>query len=237
MGGLPDLPADAAWPSPRGRPLTFVAQLDLAEVARHLPDSEMPQTGMLYFFYDTEQKPWGLSPLDRDGFRVVYRPESMRELRRRKAPAGLEAPYGIQALTLRAEKSYPAPFSPAVARLGLGARESEEYEGFLQGLAESAPPGHHRLLGHVEANGGDPVTDCHLVASGIDLSDEAFDEDDPRVRLLSKDSGAWRSLLRLDARAADKAAWGDWSIAYFFIRRSDLQEKDFDSVCMIAQGD
>src|SRR5687768_3807695 len=43
MGGLPDLPADAAWPSPRGRPLTFVAQLDMAEVARHLPDSEMPR--------------------------------------------------------------------------------------------------------------------------------------------------------------------------------------------------
>jgi hypothetical protein len=235
MGGLPDLPADVVWPSPLGRPLTFVAQLDLTEVMGHLPDSALPRAGMLYFFYDTEKQPWGYSPAEQDGFRVVYRTESKGVLRRRRAPAALKAIYGVQPLTLRSEKSYPDSFSPVVDRLELGERESEEYQGFLEGLP-AGPPG-HRLLGHPRALGGDPMTDCHLVANGVDLSDDALDKNDPRVKLLSFGSSAWRLLLELDPRAAGKESWGDWATAYVFIRRSDLEQRNFDSVCMIAQGD
>jgi hypothetical protein len=235
MGGLPDLPADVVWPSPLGRPLTFVAQIDLAHVMGQLPDSPLPRSGMLYFFYDTEKHPWGYSPVEQDGLRVMYRTESKGVLRRRKAPAGLKATYGVQPLNLRSEKSYPDSFSPVVDRLQLGERESEEYQGFLEGLPQG-PPG-HRLLGHPRALGDDPMTDCHLVANGIDLWDDAFDQTDPRVKLLSTGSGAWRLLLELDTRASGEESWGDWKMAYFFIRRSDLEQRNFDSVCMVAQGD
>jgi hypothetical protein len=52
IGGTPDLPAALAWPY-RGRaPLHFLAQFDLQDVARALPDSPLPRTGHLWFFHD-----------------------------------------------------------------------------------------------------------------------------------------------------------------------------------------
>lgn len=51
IGGLPNLPAGQTWPFWRDEPLSFVAQLDLAElkVAETLP--YFPAEGQLYFFY------------------------------------------------------------------------------------------------------------------------------------------------------------------------------------------
>ena len=192
---------------------------------------------MLYFFYDAKEQPWGYSPLDRDGFRVVYRTESATRLRRRKAPPGLEPPpFGVQRLNMQSERSYPDSVSYVIGRLELGVREREEYDGFLQSLMAARPSPHHRLLGYAEAIGGDPQTECHLVTNGVDLSD-GIETSDPRWQSLSKGSVGWRLLLQLDSNAADETTWGDWERLYFFIRRSDLEARHFESAWMIAQAD
>lgn len=79
-GGLPNLPAGMAWPFWRNIPLSFVAQLDLAElkVAKTLP--EFPAEGRLYFFYpqwlsdepDDLLHPWGYNPEDAGSAVVIY---------------------------------------------------------------------------------------------------------------------------------------------------------------------
>ena len=235
IGGLPDLPEDAAWPSPHGRPLAFVAQFDLSEVSRYLPGSGLPEQGMLYFFYDAQDEPWGYRPPDRDGFRVLYRSERAERLRRSKPPPRLGPPYGVQLLSMRSERSYPDWFSPSIGRLELGAREREEYQGFLHGLVASRPATYHRLLGHPAAIGGDPQTDCHLASSGIDLS-ETIDDEDPRIAELSKGSEEWRFLLQLDSHPKSNMAWGDSGRVYFFIRRADLAKRNFDSSWMVVQS-
>ncbi len=57
-GGYPDMPATATWPSWRDIPMTFIAQLNLADVAPHDTDQRLPHEGVLSFFYASQQ-PWG----------------------------------------------------------------------------------------------------------------------------------------------------------------------------------
>lgn len=50
IGGDPDLPVGAKWPVGKSGPLSFIAQFDLAEVAKHVP--ALPRKGLLSFFVD-----------------------------------------------------------------------------------------------------------------------------------------------------------------------------------------
>lgn len=50
LGGHPDLEASAKWPRVRGEPLTFLAQLDLADYAPSLPKGALPTSGLISFF-------------------------------------------------------------------------------------------------------------------------------------------------------------------------------------------
>src|SRR5262245_865556 len=59
IGGYPDLPAGAEWPSWNGRALSFLAQLNLAELQRYRGCDVLPATGLLQFFYVSEQDTWG----------------------------------------------------------------------------------------------------------------------------------------------------------------------------------
>ncbi len=63
LGGLPDLPAYLDWPCEAGRPLAFVAQVNLAEVAPWDTRHELPPKGLLLFFYDLG---------NHEGGRVLY---------------------------------------------------------------------------------------------------------------------------------------------------------------------
>src|SRR5690606_8079579 len=50
LGGHPDLPAEAKWPRAKREPLTFLAQIDLAEVSPLLPAGALPRAGLLALF-------------------------------------------------------------------------------------------------------------------------------------------------------------------------------------------
>lgn len=52
MGGAPDLPAGAAWPTSRGRPIEFLVQVNLAEARQACAMPGIPETGWLLLFHD-----------------------------------------------------------------------------------------------------------------------------------------------------------------------------------------
>jgi uncharacterized protein YwqG len=73
FGGVPFLPASLAWPRRgSGRPLHFLAQIDLRELPRTPLTAALPADGMLAFFYDAERMPWGIERSDADGFAVLF---------------------------------------------------------------------------------------------------------------------------------------------------------------------
>ena len=81
FGGKPDLPAGLAWPLDDGAAMTFLAQINLAELEPgFVPD--LPAQGWLYFFLGRDGQ-WGALP-----HQVVYFAGSAAELHRQGPPAG-----------------------------------------------------------------------------------------------------------------------------------------------------
>lgn len=81
IGGKPDLPPDFEWYYYEGedfngvtenRPLSFIAQINCAEIKPYDKDDLLPDTGMLYFFYELGTMTWGYSPEDKGSARVFY---------------------------------------------------------------------------------------------------------------------------------------------------------------------
>src|SRR5688572_4066318 len=57
LGGNPDLPPDFQWKYHGDKPLTFIGQFKLSEIASYDKNKELPETGMLYFFYEADEVP------------------------------------------------------------------------------------------------------------------------------------------------------------------------------------
>lgn len=144
VGGIPDLPKEALWPGRSNRvrkfpmepvlgaiPLAFLAQVNLAEAALEaLPAAEnpLPASGLLSFFYDAYDQPWGYTPEDRHDFRVIYSgpaeslvpatpPEDLAQICR----------FTQQAVSLHRKPSLLSDRSDELYDLGLTDEEYERY--------------------------------------------------------------------------------------------------------------
>ena len=99
IGGKPELPSDFEWYYYEGedfsgvkksRPLSFMAQINCAEIKSFDKDDLLPDTGMLYFFYELETMEWGYSPEHSGSARVYYYDSDMTELSQREFPNDLD---------------------------------------------------------------------------------------------------------------------------------------------------
>ncbi len=77
IGGRPDVPSDFVWPTYEGssydvelkcRPLSFLAQINLRDVAAWDEEHLLPTEGILSFFYELETMQWGFDPKDEGSF-------------------------------------------------------------------------------------------------------------------------------------------------------------------------
>lgn len=121
FGGTPLMLDEVGWPSwvknpylgsdtstgtfivyygePAEAPLTFLGQINLAELP---PVTPLPRSGLISFFVDAAEAPWGDEENLRDGFRVYFTPsERFRELRPRPMPNGPPARGAFEAKPLR----------------------------------------------------------------------------------------------------------------------------------------
>lgn len=87
LGGRADLPPGEPWPSRDGRPLSFVVQVDLATVDTA---GVLPADGLLSFFYDAVEQPWGSEDGDASGTAVRWTAGGT-PLERREFPGDLDA--------------------------------------------------------------------------------------------------------------------------------------------------
>jgi hypothetical protein len=89
IGGAPDLSPDLAWPRREDRPLAFIAQLDCGALRHAGRPDWLPNAGMLFFFYDLVEQPWGFDPADRGSWAVLHDPNG-RAQTIRTWPDGLD---------------------------------------------------------------------------------------------------------------------------------------------------
>jgi uncharacterized protein YwqG len=235
LGGLPDLAADAEWPENDGEPLSFIAQLNLAE--SHVFDAEglLPESGLLSFFYDAvSQEAWGFDPADYGAFAVIYAPPSST-LIRREAPAALdvEGLFSPVGLTMGPELTFVPWESFTAENLGMPAEVALEYAS----VVDDAGAGQgvvHRLLGHPDPIQGDMQVECQLASNGVSCGNPSGYRD-PRAAVLRRDAGDWRLLLQIDSDEDAGMMWGDVGRIYYWIRAEDLRQHDWQLSWLILQ--
>ena len=91
FGALPQLPRTLDWPvsDHTGRPVTFLAQINLGSLPAFQSQSRLPKEGTLFFFVDsTLGRGWV------EGARVLFAPQSGVDLPEREAPSDLPPVYG-----------------------------------------------------------------------------------------------------------------------------------------------
>lgn len=232
LGGLPDVPASFAWPQWKGRPLAFICQLKLSEVPA-LKDSPLPAKGLLYFFYDQDQSTWGFDPKDQGSWKLIYVEDEPKSLTQASPPPGLELAYTQLRMGFREVLTYPTWDSPVIQALRLGDQDTDDYvtmksEAYLGQAA-------HRLGSYPDAiQNGDMELDCQLASNGLYCGDSTG-YSDPRAAGLEKGKGDWIMLLQVDSDDRTDMMWGDAGMLYFWIRKQDLKQANFDEVWMILQ--
>lgn len=234
LGGLPEIDSSFEWPAWNGIPMSFLGQIDLSTLPKIPTLEALPAAGMLYFFYDQEQSTWGFDPMDHGSWRVHYL-EATDSLKSLDPPPDLPSESIFQEVPLvpGIRDSYPS-----LERLELdGARDLDDLYEFEDRLREnSRPPGpEHQIGGFPNPIQGDSMEkEAQLVSNGLYCGDSSG-YNDPRARVLSSDSKEWLLLLQVDTDEKAGMMWGDAGMLYFWIRKTDLECRDFSKVWMILQ--
>ncbi|MCX6850640.1 MAG: YwqG family protein [Verrucomicrobia bacterium] len=233
LGGLPQMPADTAWPQYGGKPQAFLAQLDLAEVHSAMASS-LPATGFLFFFYDQEQGVWGFDPKDAEGWQVVHTQADCRSLPERSAPEGLPEEFIYQRKPVQAERIELLPDTPRLPRAEFDwKRDGDAYTNYRQEVFGERT--RHQVLGFpTPVQGDDMELECQLASNGIYVGGPEGYEN-PRVEELRAGASEWKLLLQLDTDDDTGWMWGDVGTLYFWMRESDMKAGDFSRAWMVFQ--
>lgn len=170
LGGRPDLPKSTRWPRADGRPMTFLAQVALADVAPHDATASLPAEGHMAVFGDLDGPEMATA-------RVLYfgTGELVRPTPPRGAPPELD---GAVALDPEPELTPCPTESESVRRLGLSAQEFLTYRHLLE---EDREP-QHRMLGHPDVIQNDPRTGRNeLLLVQLDLGERAVYDGEGRM--------------------------------------------------------
>jgi uncharacterized protein YwqG len=243
IGGRPDLPKEITWVTETNivettkkkflifnskkeetisKPLSFIAQINLSETSPFDNDNLLPKTGLLYFFYSAEQEVWGFDYKDKNKFKVIYWTGDFSELKRTDFPEDLP------------ECSCFKPCSVDIkAEVSLPSYGHEVYEDFADGeddkfWEEVYNDGNvNKLLGYSDNIQNEMELECELVTNGLYCGDPSG-YNDPRAKALEPNSRNWRLLLQIDSNEENEMMWGDCGRLYFWIKKDDLLNKQFD---------
>jgi uncharacterized protein YwqG len=117
IGGAPDLPSDYQWPQWKNKPMGFIGQVNLATVSKFDLTNLLPKEGVLSFFYDLYEQPWGYDPKKLGFSRVEYFHPAV-SLTRRELPDN-ENRLKCSHVAFSPSLTIPDPVSPAFIELKL----------------------------------------------------------------------------------------------------------------------
>jgi uncharacterized protein YwqG len=255
FGGLPDLPVGEPWPIrlpyqyPKTRclpvsvnyeeeaPLTFLAQINLAEVGKYPLDLGLPSEGLLQFFYDAQIQPRGSDPCDVPGRRIIYVPAGTPTMRARH-PYG--KPLMTRSITMSAGVSLPSWLALKQAVESVSDYDEDffknAYWDFWEDEFEFQNPGGSQIGGYPsEIQNDDMQQECQLVTNGLVWGDPT-DCNSPLAAQLAPGKIDWKLLLQLaEEFLGDNIMWGDSGRVYFWSRHQDIAVRRFDKAWTILE--
>ncbi len=230
IGGLPDLPSNVEWfKEDNGKSLSFVAQINCSGLKKFDQYIQLPDSGIIYFFYSAEQEAWGFDIKDKDKFKVYYS-ASTDNLVRKKAPADLEEYYIYKSCIVKYKNAVSLP---SWDNDSIYNKLTEKDRDIYFDLARKNNM--NKLFGYADDIQGEMELECQLVTNGLYCGD-ATGYEDPRRPELEKGMKDWQLLLQVDSEE-DKTGmmWGDAGRLYFWIKKQDLKNLDFDKSWLILQ--
>jgi hypothetical protein len=254
LGGLPDLPVGLAWPEREGQLLTFIGQVNLAEVP--LPPVPLPERGMLSFFLGIDE------PASNIVHEVRFWDKSAGRLSRPSPPDESrflnEDCTTFQAVGVR---FLPAVSLPSFFRDASLDEFSDRLEELRQKLGSPSSPGKaSQLLGHPLAIAGDPLAEGYVAVHGHaniiydlhrtpeeadrDLAAAEAEADAERIAWLrrrkesldwfhrarehhQREIANWQLLLEVASHRPCGMCWWDAGRLQFLIDSRDLEARDF----------
>lgn len=233
IGGLPAVAPGFEWPTWNGQPLTFLAQIDLEEVAAGMEQSWLPKRGQLYFFvYDSEELAFGYDAAESGTWRVIHTNADRTALVPAAIPAGLDETSVFARTNIRFRRIDTLPSESRF--MGKWDTSNEEFEALLS--AQAAPfrgQPHHQMFGYPDPEQDDGMElEAELISNGVN----ALDFRDPRRRDFSAGADQWRLLLQVDTDDGLDMMWQDGGLLYFWIREKDAAKGDFSKVWLFLQS-
>lgn len=257
FGGNPSAPRGFAWPFYRdksddgatvARPLTFLMQLNLEEVAPYDVEKRLPTRGLLAFFIERI----ALENEASDAVRVFYFDGPVDETVEIAPPpefAELENDglfswdYGVE-FTITFEKGVSVPCSWDLVDYGIELAVAddededeafERYEEERDALTQTPRNGDlSQLLGIAHWIQWTMLGECERLAAGLSRDEFAALPEAERAAI-EENAQKWTLLCRLGS-VCEEATQGDCGSFYFCVREDDLKRGDFSRVRVFFQS-
>ena len=250
IGGKPYLPKDFIWPYYQGLPLSFLAQINLEEVSLLDKDKLLPDKGILYFFYELETQEWGYSPQSKGCAKVFYFEDSSNfELI--DFPKNIEDDYKIPEFKVNFKSNISLPSYEDFDilnqeekilekyRMSKNLKDFEnnlfdEYSNFYNEHIELLES-YTKLLGYPDVIQNSMEEECAAVTRGFNMGGIGYPKKyKEEIKKASKD---WILLFQMDTiETSDyELMFGDCGHIYFWIKKEDLANKNFENIWLILQ--
>ena len=246
IGGMPTTAVPFSWPkNARGDDLSFIAQIDFEEIKPFDPVDLFPYNGVLYFFYDAYYQPSGNEPQHRYGWRVIYQQHVHQPLMTMWCPQGLKERnhetifdqliFSTLPIGFYGEDSLPPYESSIIKSLGLDFDHLWKYEQFYFEQVNQKPK--YRVLGFPDrkiVNHDMPAT-CQAMMEANEGGSSG--KEGPPVTCINAHD-EWVLLLQVDSDIEVGMTWGGEEMGriYFWIRKPDLQTRNFDRCWVVLES-
>jgi uncharacterized protein YwqG len=231
FGGKPLVePKDFIWPLSNGKPMTFLAQLDLSEISNEYQYEWLGSKGLLLFFYDTNEMPWGFDPDDRGMWKVLFQsnPYEFAEF-----PSEYDKEYQIKESFIQPKlvDILPSFEDPSVEKLNLS---DDEVDLYFDKIEESDEPSHQVGGFPSPIQGNYMELESQLASNGVNVGGpDGYQSDEAK----QFESGAkdWKLLFQFDTDDDLEVMWGDCGMIYFWVQENKAKKNQFDNSWLILQ--
>lgn len=247
IGGKPAVPDEFVWPEyngkgycddePATRPLSFMAQINLADIAEYDTENLLPKTGVLSFFYEMVTMQWGFDPQDKGCARVYYFPETDK-LSLRDIPQGMEEEAYVPELKIDFEKHISLPYPENFYDDDF---DWDEYEECCEelGYEQDEMGDFTKLLGYPDVIQSPMEDECEAITRGYRSGSPEDYAKIPQAEKedIKKKANEWTLLFQMGtlSTAETEIMFGDCGHIYFWIKKEDLKKNNFDNVWLILQ--
>lgn len=237
FGGRANLLPGVAWPTNSdGQPLTFLGQINLADITSYL--LQFPVHGLLSFFYDMKNMPWG-NFKEREGWRVLFAAAPEQTVVTPSPPNDDFPVLPLCKVEMRPEMTLPAPRSIELNQIPLTDDLWEPYLDLRNELLDWLDPNltTHRIGGHPDAIQGCMQRIIQFESRNEKLPPDVYSYyEHPRAAELMQGAFAWHLLLQIDSSKALGKMWGDNGRIFYWIYQDDLACGDFSNVWFRLQS-